>query len=347
MLDKTKKLWVVHISNNARLAERAQQEGFICIGWSKLGDVSSFDSFPKMRKHFAKMNPTKSKNSVGNSAGQVYRFAHEMQLGDAVVYPIKSGRDVMIGEIAGDYEWSDDPELIAGDYNNIRKVNWLARVPRVRFSQSALRSFGSFSSVSSSDDYLDEVREVLADPEAERIVSLSVGKAADEGQGSEESEEDAVSAAEEATQATKDYLLRRWSRTAQDFEQVTAAVFRAMGYTAKVQQGTGDLGVDVLAHKDPLGVEPPIMKIQCKSGTSTAGAPALKQLRGTLNPGEKGILISLGGFSKDAFHTEQNDANLILIDSDRFVELFLDNYTKLSAEMRHRFPLQTVYVVAT
>lgn len=64
-----------------------------------------------------------------------------------------------------------------------------------------------------------------------------------------------------------------------------------------------------------------------------------------LNPGEKGILISLGGFSVDAKHTEQNDANLILIDADRFVELFLQSYDRLNAEMRHKFPLQQVYVV--
>lgn len=89
------------------------------------------------------------------------------------------------------------------------------------------------------------------------------------------------------------------------------------------------------------------MKIQCMSGTSSAGAPALKQLRGTLNPGEKGILISLGGFFKDAHHTEQNDANLILIDVDRFVELFLQSYVDLSPEIRHRYPLQTVYMVAS
>ncbi len=92
---------------------------------------------------------------------------------------------------------------------------------------------------------------------------------------------------------------------------------------------------------------PPTLKIQAKSGTSTVGAPAVKQLRGTLNPGEKGVLVGLGGFSTDAKHTEQNDANLILIDSDRFVELFLGSYDRLSAEMRHKFPLQQVYVVVT
>lgn len=90
-----------------------------------------------------------------------------------------------------------------------------------------------------------------------------------------------------------------------------------------------------------------ILKIQAKSGTSTAGAPAVKQLRGVLNPSEKGVLVCLGGFSNDARHTEQYDANLILIDAERFVDLFLGSYEKLSAEMRHPFMLHQVYVVAT
>lgn len=346
MFEDATRLWVVHIGNNARLAERARNEGFMCIGWTKVGDLTPYNTIGKMKTAHTDAWPNKTRQSIANTASQVYRFAHEMRVGEPVVYPIKGGRDVMIGRIAGPYEWSSDPELMEGDYNNIRKVDWLARVPRLRFSQAALRSFGSFSSVSTSDDYLDEVLAILEDPEgsAEQVAAEETPVQDD---AAVEGEEEEASAAEEATQATKDYLLRRWSRTAQDFEEVAAAVFRALGYTATTQAGTHDLGVDVVAHKDPLGVTPPILKIQCKSGTSKIGAREVKQLRGVLNQGEKGILVSLGGFSNDAQHTEQNDANLILIDSDRFVELFLNCYADLSPEMRHRFPLQTVYVVAS
>jgi restriction system protein len=344
MLDNATRLWVVHIGNNAKIAKRAQDEGFICIGWTKVGDLSPYDTREKMKAAYERAFPTKSAASVRSSYGQVFKFAHEMQVGDAVVYPIKGGRDVMVGEIAGPYEWSDDPELREGDYNNKRKVRWIERVPRVRFSSSALNAFGAFSSVSTSDDFLDEVRDVLAGKDAADTPPAAASAGADDE--TQESEEEAVNAAEDATQSTKDYLLKRWTRTAQDFEQVAAAVFRALGYTATVQQGTRDGGVDVVAHKDPLGVEPPILKIQCKSGTGTSGGPDINKLRGTLNIGEKGIFISLGGFTQDALHTERNDSNLVLIDSDRFVELFLKCYAELSPEMRHRFPLQTVYVVA-
>lgn len=348
MFKNTSRLWVVHISNNAKLAERARNEGFMCIGWVAIGDLTPHDTREKMKAAMTAAYPKKSVRSVSSSYGQVYRFAHEMEIGEPVVYPIKGGRDIMIGRIAGSYEWSGDPELQAGNYSNIRRVDWLKRVPRVEFSSAALGAFGSFSSVSTADDHLEEVRAVLAGETFAAPVKPQQPTSNDQQDDeAEESEAEAQHAAEQVTQATKDYLLKRWSQTAQDFEAVTAAVFRAMGYTAKVQAGTGDLGVDVVAHKDPLGVESTILKIQCKSGTSTIGAPALKQLRGTLNPGEKGILISLGGFSKDANHTEQNDANLVLIDADRFVELFLGCYEKLSADMRHRFALQQVYGVAS
>lgn len=344
MFENQSRLWVIHISGNKRLAERAQKEGFICIGWTKIGDLSAHDTPDKMRAAYERAFPNRSAASVRSSYGQVYRFAHEMQVGEPVVYPIKSARDILIGRITGPYEWSRDPDLQEGNYQNVRRVEWLRRVPRVRFSQAALHSFGSFSTVSTADDHLDEVRRILAGDEP----SVPIAEPTPELEGeAEESEDDAVSAAEEVVQATKDYLIRNWSRTAQEFEEVVAAVFRAMGYTATTQQGTRDLGVDVIAHAEPLGVTPPILKIQAKSGTSTVGAPAVKQLRGVLNPGEKGILVSLGGFSSDAKHTEQNDANLILLDADRFVELFLGNYESLSPEMRHRFPLRQVYVVTS
>jgi len=345
MFDNTDMLWVIHISNDPDIARRARDEGFICIGWTRIGDLTPHDTPEKMKAAYERAYPEKSAGSVRASYGQVYRFAHEMQPEQPVVYPIKGGRDVLIGRISGPYEWSPDPQLREVDYCNIRRVEWLKRVPRVRFSQPALHSFGSFSSVSRADEHLDEVRAVLAEPDQSPSSAPDLD-AAEPGGEIDESEADARVAAEEVIQATKDYLIRRWSGTKQQFEEVVAAVFRALGYTATTQQGTRDLGVDVIAHTDPLGVEPPILKIQAKSGTSTVGAPDVKRLRGVLTPGEKGVLVSLGGFSADARHTEQNDANLILVDAERFVDLFLSSYEALSPEMRHRFPLQSVYVVS-
>ncbi len=364
MFDNASRLWVVHISNHAKIANRAQREGFICIGWTKMGDVAAHDTREKMKAAMHRAFPDWSNGSVNSSYGQVFRFAHEMKVGDPVVYPVKGSREIMVGEVSGPYRWAgNDHELVDNDYTNVRPVKWLKTVPRIAFSDAALHSFGSFSSVSTSDEHLEEVNAVLAKESGVAGPTVTGRVAPSKPQyGSDptvggtsapaaSTESDAIppptnafNLAERCVEETKDYLLRQWSRTGTDFEEVVAAVFRAMGYTATTQEGTHDLGVDVVAHPDPLGVQPPLIKIQCKSGTGSVGGPAIKQLRGLLNGPEKGVMVSLGGFSTDAKHVQQNDADLVLIDGDRFVELFLAHYDRLAPEWRHRFPLTRVYV---
>ena len=351
MFSDTDRAWGIHISQSRKAAERAQgdgETGLISIGWTRLGDLSPHDTLDKLKAHYKERSPGKSMAHIRTSAGQVFRFAHEMQIGDPIVYPIKGSRDVLIGRIDGPYEFRDDAESKANDAANVRRVKWLMRAPRVAFSQPALNTFGAFLSVFTVDEHLPEINDVLAgqtSPAEKAVEATSPTEvSADEV---EEAEEDARDAVEEATQATKDYLLRKWTRSKQDFEEVVAGVFRALGYTATVTQASRDLGVDIIAHQDPLGVTGVVLKIEVKSGTSTIGAPTVKQLRGVLNQGEKGVLVSLGGFSTDARHTDQNDANLVLIDADRLVDLFLNSYAKLSADLRHKFPLTPVYVVAS
>ncbi|QQS09694.1 MAG: restriction endonuclease [Phycisphaerales bacterium] len=387
MSNTNTRLWVVHISNQAKIAARARREGFICIGWTRIGDLSPHDTREKMKIAMHRAYPDWSPGRVNASYGQVFRFAHEMSVGEIVVYPVKGSREIMIGEITGPYRWaSDDADLMGHDYSNIRPVRWLKTVPRIVFSEAALHSFGAFSSVSTSDEHLEEVQRVLASdasiegpnvtglgerrrrrlvPKSGTVLGARDGAEAmdgglgscvgtelpgddDEGGSADlvelESAADAFNLAERAIEETKDYLLRQWVRTGTEFEEVVAAVFRAMGYTATTQQGTHDLGVDVVAHPDPLGVQPPLLKIQCKSGTSTVGGPVVKQLRGLLNGPEKGVLVSLGGFSNDARHVQQNDADLVLIDADRFIDIFLAHYEELEPQWRHKFPLTRVYV---
>jgi restriction system protein len=44
-------------------------------------------------------------------------------------------------------------------------------------------------------------------------------------------------------------------------EPFVADLFRAMGYRAHATRSVRDDGVDVIAHRDELGIEPPILKI--------------------------------------------------------------------------------------
>ena len=330
-------LWVVHIGNSDRIALRARDEGFVCIGWTALGPLSQLDSREKMKAAMKATYPGWKSNKVNSSYGQPYRFAHEMQIGDLLVFPVRPTSEIAIGQVEGPYRWAeDDAELVKNEYQNVRKVKWLDIVPRTAFTQAALHSFGSFLSVSTSDDYLDEVLSVLA---GEPGGDDSEGKV-DDGEGVDE----APGIFETASQETEDFLLKAWQRTGFEFEQVVAAVFEALGYTAAVTQATGDHGVDVIAHPDALGLERPFIKVQAKSGTGTVGEPEVNQLKGLLNEGEKGVLISLGQFSRAAEATARTSPNLTLVDKRQFVKLFLDHYDELDPAWRSRFPLKAVFV---
>jgi predicted Mrr-cat superfamily restriction endonuclease len=70
-----------------------------------------------------------------------------------------------------------------------------------------------------------------------------------------------------------------------------------MGYHARVTQASADGGIDVIAHRDGLGFEPPIIKVQCKQTLSTNGRPDVQKLYGAIEKEEKGLFVTLGSFS--------------------------------------------------
>ena len=68
----------------------------------------------------------------------LYRFLHEVQIGDYVVFPSKSDRKINIGVVEGDYYYDDSD----GEYVQRRKVKWLKHLPRTSFTQGALYEAG-------------------------------------------------------------------------------------------------------------------------------------------------------------------------------------------------------------
>src|SRR5690606_23877546 len=122
--------------------------------------------------------------------------------------------EIAVGRIIGPYQWSSDPDLVANEYNNVRPVKWLGFFPRTFFSQAALHSFGSFLTVSTSDDYLDEVEAVLRGETVSAVTTN--GKDVDLEEPPDV--EDARNLFETAVQETEDYLLKSWQRTGNDFE---------------------------------------------------------------------------------------------------------------------------------
>jgi len=337
MFEGKETLWVVHVGKNDRISLRARDEGFVCIGWTEIGDLSPYKTRDEMKSAMIKAFPDAKPGKIRSTYGQTFRFAHEMSIGDPIIYPIKPTSEIAIGKISSDYIYAkDDKDLYENDLCNIRKIEWLKILPRTSFSKAALHSFGSFSTVSSSNDYLEEVVTLLA--------SKKVSDDSIDDSGPEEDESSINNLFEIATQETEDFLLKEWRSSGHEFEHVVAALFRALGYSTHITPASGDHGVDVIAHPDPLGIKAPFIKIQVKSSAVSVGEPDVNQLKGAVLDDEKGIFISLGKFTSAAESAARAKANITLIDAKRFVALFLDHYEMLEPDWRAKYPLRRTFV---
>ena len=132
------------------------------------------------------------------------------------------------------------------------------------------------------------------------------------------------------------------------FQNLVAALFRGMGYYVRdvSPQNTADGGIDVVAYQggDALGVKAPRIKAQVKHQQSKTGRPELQKLLGAMNDGDVGVFISTGGFAGGCREfAKQQNRQLELIDMPRFIELWRDNYDKLSDEDKSLLPLQPIY----
>ena len=262
-------------------------------------------------------------------AGQLYRFVNELEIDDLVVYPSKGDRMVHIGRITGPYVHD---ATATNDYSNTRSVDWLGSFPRGRFSQGALYEIGSALSFFQVKNYSDEYIAALEGRE------LSPAELEDDPT--------VAMVAEEIETTTSDYVLKQLERELKGhpFEHFTAALFETLGYRTRVTQQSGDKGIDVIAHRDELGIEPPIIKIQVKSTTGTVGDPEVSQLFGKVADGEYGVLVTLGSFSRQARNFADSKGNLRLVDGDEVVRLILDHYEQLDSKYKALIPLKQVYV---
>jgi restriction system protein len=322
-----KVMWGIHMRRDHGFAPIEQ--GYIAIGWTQMGDLSLIE--PKRDAYkaaYQRAYPNEKPGKIPVAAGVVYRFVVEMKPGDIVIYPSKIDRMVNIGVIEGEFRYDANA---AFNCPQRRSVRWLQQIPRANFSQPALNEIGSaitlFRVTSNADEFL----------------------AALEGKSFEAEDIDEVSAerlTEQVEESTEDFIVKRLktSQTPYQFEHFVAHLLKCMGYYSRVTQASGDGGVDIIAHRDELGFEAPIIKVQCKQVLSTIGRPDVQKLFGAIEREEKGLFVTLGSFSPDARTFEQSKPNLRLIDGSALIELVYEHYDKFEPRYQMLLPLKRSYI---
>ncbi|KPL68313.1 hypothetical protein SZ64_09385 [Erythrobacter sp. SG61-1L] len=332
------KIWGIHMPE--WVGDDPIEHGYACVGWPHVGDIFALPPNRETYKSaLAETYPDKKPGSIPVDAGTLFRFAHEIQSGDLIIYPSKHNRMVNLGRATGKKWHAPNDAKGDDDLPNFIGVEWIGHFPRSNFTQAALNEIGSFIT-------LFRVREHAA----EFIAKVDPSQAAKQ---SEPADEEAVpddvasqNASQLAEENTQDFVIRRLHSglTGYEFEHFTAHLMECMGYTARVSEKSGDGGVDVIAHTDELGFQPPIIKIQCKRQTSQVGEPEVSQLLGTLGEGEFALFVTLGSYSRQARVRERNTPRLRLLDGEELVELILEHYSQLSPRYRTMIPLKQIYV---
>ena len=330
-------LWGIH--NNQPELDLVGQ-GFISIGWDPIGDLRELKDDPVgLKAQIAAAYPAAKPGAIPVWAGVLNRFAFGMAQGDFVISPNKADSTLNFGRVSGDYYWTADAET----HRHRRPVEWLRLgIPRARFSQSARYEIGSAVTLFTVKHHAAEFMAFINSGDAPPVPPPS-------------SDESAAISAEEEPNAeristfTHDFVIDTLYKNLgpHRFEEFAAGLLRAMGYRATATPPSGDGGVDVIAHRDSLGLEPPIIKVQCKKTLNTIGGPDVQKLAGALAHGgaEVALFVTLGAYSSDAIRIERTRQDLRLINGTQLVNLVLEYYEVLDPEWKQLLPLRRVYVV--
>jgi restriction system protein len=135
-----------------------------------------------------------------------------------------------------------------------------------------------------------------------------------------------------------------------EFKSLVTDLLESMDYhilwTAPPEKERGS--IDLLASQDPLGVGQPRMVVHVKHQGQAVTAEGMKATLSSLGRNDVGLVISSGGFTRDArdLIRTQPIHEIALIDLERFFTLWLEYYGKLSQPARQRLPVRAVHFLA-
>ena len=327
----TETMWMVRAGEGGYLIEEFEK-GYVAIGWRKLGDMTGVKSQDDIRAMYERAYPDSHPSKASNAVAMLYKFRFVFTVGEKVVTYNPETRDYLIGNILSDYAYS--PGEIK-DYAHLRTVEWLGRVRRDNLSLSARNTLGSTLTVFSINE----------DVTAELLAGLSGEPPAKQTEESGDSKDEVDQLKEDmagrALELIKDRILKL---SADEMEELSAAILRAMGYRTRVMPKGPDRGVDVLASPDGLGLQEPRIKVEVKHRANQMGSHDIRSFIGGLREGDKALYVSTGGFSKDArYEADRSNIPLTLLGLDELATLIVTHYENFDVEGKLLIPLVRIY----
>ena len=341
MTENNSEVYVVRAGRHGEREAAALEANVATIGFDNIGDLTKYRSREAVKAHFAELYPDKSAVAIGNWAGQVWRFSHNIPVGATIILPSKMQSTIHVGRVTGPYYYSDDPKML-----HCLPVEWKAEVPRTAFDKDLLYSFGTLLTVAS----------IKREAGAERIWNAVEGKPAPVVNRPKSKLSEEVSEAEESevdlVQQAEDDIVRHMNRSldGHDFADLVTELLEVQGYVSQSSTPGADGGVDILAGSGPLGFQEPRVCVQVKFTSATVDVRVLRELQGVMRrtKAEHGLLVSWGGFKQSVLKEARDDHFYIRLWSQQDVlEQIYRHYDKLSEEWRARVPLRRIWALVS
>lgn len=322
-------VWGIHGGKFGDADSLFLKKHVIALGFAEMGDVGELGVDKEAFKaRAAAAFPDAKAGAIPIYAGQVFRFVHETQVGDLVAYRSQHDKQIHVGTITGPFKY--DPKTDAA-YPDMRQVSWLNTLPPTDFTQGALYELGAAMSFFQLKNYADE------------FVAAAEGK---HPKVDVKMDPTVALVASEVEQSTKDYLQKTLSQNFKGhrFAHLVGELLTVMGYRTQVSPAGADKGTDILAFRDELGLHPPVIRVQVKSGDATVGSPEVQALSGAVGDKAAGLFVTLATFSKQARDFAEARGNIRLVDGDGLIDLLLEHYEELDARYQAEIPLKRVYI---
>ena len=345
-----KPLWVIRAGRGGVHVDDFLARGVVAFG--ERVDLSACPDKAAVAREVASHNPEINRHQLGVATAQAERFLREIEVGHRVATYDPQARVYHLGTVTGDVQHV--PQGIGGGdaaLLNVRSVKWDGTtVRRAKLSVGTRNTLGAILSLFRPNPEAAGELEAAAAPASPDAASATVGSdrvsdapdvtAADEaGDELEDVREDMAARSRELVGDRLEALA--WD----DMQELFAAVLRAMGYKTLVSPPGADRGKDIVASPDGLGLQEPRIKVEVKhrAGT-TMGAPEVRSFLGGLRPGDRGVFLSTGGFSREArYEAERAQVPLTLLTLDDLVTLIFEHYPQIDERGRTLVPLQRLY----
>ncbi len=328
----------------------------IALGFDEVGDLSEITARWQVKFRLQKLFSKAALDSIADNAGRLLRF-REIETGDIVVAFDRDARVYHLGEVTGTYAFHNN----VPEFKHRHPVVWFAKTLR----EDLLPETRNYLSTNATDFTVAEsaLTDLLRKAEASegeecqnRLLNSKVGT-------TRVNEDGELSSAKidpfhlRKVEATLDDLFGEVKSRGQEFikdkllslevnqmKQLVAGVLRGIGYKTLATDSASDTGRGFLVSADGLGLASTRIIVEVMHHKRKMGVQDMCNFIGGIPQGDRGLLVSTGGFAPEAREeADRTNTPITLIDLERLATLLTQYYDTIDSDTKALVPLRKIY----